>query len=55
VAFTTAAPGIHRPGVVHRLDGVPVPLRTVLECERPSAEQLLHAIAARVARREAKA
>ena len=26
VAFTTAAPGVHRAGVVHRLDGVPVPL-----------------------------
>jgi formylmethanofuran dehydrogenase subunit B len=55
VAFTTAAPGIHRPGVVHRLDGVPVPLRAVLEPQRPSADDLLHVIAARLARREAAA
>jgi formylmethanofuran dehydrogenase subunit B len=55
VAFTTAAPGIHRAGVVHRLDGVPVPLRAVLESERPSAEQILDGIAARIARSEAAA
>jgi formylmethanofuran dehydrogenase subunit B len=51
VAFTTAAPGIHRAGVVHRLDGVPVPLREPLDSDRPTAEQVLEAIAARVARR----
>lgn len=49
VAFTTAAPGVHRAGVVHRLDGVPVPLRAVLDSERPSAEEILDGIAARVA------
>jgi formylmethanofuran dehydrogenase subunit B len=53
VAFTTSAPGIHRAGVVHRLDGVPVPLRAVLESERPSAEDVIAGIAARLARREA--
>jgi formylmethanofuran dehydrogenase subunit B len=50
VAFTTAAPGVHRPGVVHRLDGVPVPLRAPLASSRPSDEEVLAAIAARVAR-----
>src|SRR3954451_23105161 len=56
VAFTTAAPGVHRPGVVHRLDGVPVPLRAPLRSERPGDEEVLAAIAERVARaREAAA
>jgi formylmethanofuran dehydrogenase subunit B len=50
VAFTTAAPGVHRPGVVHRLDGVPVPLRAVLRSSRKSDEEVLQAIAERVAR-----
>jgi formylmethanofuran dehydrogenase subunit B len=50
VAFTTAAAGVHRPGVVHRLDGVPVPLRAVLASSRPSDEDVLGAIAGRLAR-----
>jgi formylmethanofuran dehydrogenase subunit B len=50
VAFTTAAPGVHRAGVVHRLDGVPVPLRAVLGSSRPSDEEVLVRIAERVAR-----
>jgi formylmethanofuran dehydrogenase subunit B len=50
VAFTTAAAGVHRAGVVHRLDGVPVPLRAVLESTRPSDEDVLAAIAERVGR-----
>ena len=41
VAFTTAAAGVHRAGVVHRLDGVPVPLRALLESSRPSDEDVL--------------
>jgi formylmethanofuran dehydrogenase subunit B len=49
VAFTTAAPGVHRAGVVHRLDGVPVPLRAVLDSERPGDDEILGAIADRVA------
>ncbi len=48
VAFTTAAPGVHLPGVVHRLDGVPVPLRALLASSRPSDEELLEAIAGRL-------
>jgi formylmethanofuran dehydrogenase subunit B len=56
VAFTTAAPGIHRAGVVHRLDGVPVPLRAFLDSDRPAAQEILEALAARLARaREAVA
>jgi hypothetical protein len=33
---------------VHRLDGVPVPLRAVLASDRPTMEDVLHGIAARV-------
>jgi formylmethanofuran dehydrogenase subunit B len=50
VAFTTAAGGVHRPGVVHRLDGVPVPLRAVLATDRPGDDEVLAAIAERIAR-----
>jgi len=49
VAFTTAASGVHRPGVVHRLDGVPVPLRALLASSRPSDDEVLGAIAGRLA------
>lgn len=49
VAFTTAAAGVHRPGVVHRLDGVPVPLRALLASSRPSDDEVLGAIAGRLA------
>jgi formylmethanofuran dehydrogenase subunit B len=56
VAFTTAASGVHRPGVVHRLDGVPVPWRAPLGSSRPSDEDVLAAITERLARaREAAA
>jgi formylmethanofuran dehydrogenase subunit B len=48
VAFTTAAAGVHHPGVVHRLDGVPVPLRALLKSSRPSDEHVLNAIAGRL-------
>jgi len=49
VAFTTAAAGVHRAGVVHRLDGVPIPLRALLESSRPSDDDMLQAIAGRLA------
>jgi formylmethanofuran dehydrogenase subunit B len=49
VAFTTAAAGVDHAGVVHRLDGVPVPLRALLESSRPSDEDVLKAIAGRLA------
>jgi formylmethanofuran dehydrogenase subunit B len=48
VAFTTAADGIDVAGTVHRMDGVPVPLRAPLASERPSAEDVLAAIAGRL-------
>jgi formylmethanofuran dehydrogenase subunit B len=55
VAFSTAAAGVHRAGVAHRLDGVPVPLRAVLASERPSDEEVLMAIAERIAARQGAA
>ena len=56
VAFTTSAAGVHRPGVAHRLDGVPVPLHAVLESDRPGDDEVLAALAERLARtREATA
>ena len=30
VRFTTAVYGVHRPGVVYRMDEIPIPLRAVL-------------------------
>jgi formylmethanofuran dehydrogenase subunit B len=44
VAFATAADGIEVPGTVHRMDGVPIPLRAPLAAERPSVEDVLAAI-----------
>jgi formylmethanofuran dehydrogenase subunit B len=44
VAFAPAADGIEVPGTVHRMDGVPVPLRAPLTAERPSVEEVLAAI-----------
>ena len=48
VAFATAADGIEVPGTVHRMDGVPVPLRAPLAAERPSVEDVLAAIEGRL-------
>jgi formylmethanofuran dehydrogenase subunit B len=48
VAFATAVAGIDVAGTVHRMDGVPVPLRAPLAGERPSAEDVLAAIAGRL-------
>ena len=55
VAFATAAPGVHRAGVVHRLDGVPVPFRAPFPSARPGDDEVLAAIARRLAAREAVA
>ena len=49
VAFATAAGGVHREGTAHRMDGVPVPLRAPLASARAGDEEVLAAIAARVA------
>lgn len=48
VAFAMAADGIEMPGTVHRMDGVPVPLRAPLAGERPGLEDVLAAIAGRL-------
>ena len=48
VAFGTAADGIEVPGTVHRMDGVPVPLRAPLAGERPGVEDVLAAIEGRL-------
>ena len=48
VAFATAADGIEVPGSVHRMDGVPVPLRAPLAGERPSVDDVLAAIGGRL-------
>jgi formylmethanofuran dehydrogenase subunit B len=48
VAFATAADGIEVPGTVHRMDGVPLPLRAPLAADRPSVEDVLSAIGGRL-------
>jgi formylmethanofuran dehydrogenase subunit B len=48
VLFQTAVFGINIPGTVHRMDGVPLPLRTVLASSSPSDEGVLRAIERRV-------
>ena len=52
VAFAVAADGIEVPGTVHRMDGVPVPLRAPLAAEPgragPSIEDVLAAIERRL-------
>jgi formylmethanofuran dehydrogenase subunit B len=48
VAFATAADGVEVTGTVHRMDGVPIPLRAPLATERPGAEDVLAAIAGRL-------
>jgi formylmethanofuran dehydrogenase subunit B len=48
VSFATAADGIEVAGTVHRMDGVPIPLRPPLAGDRPSIEDVLAAIAERL-------
>jgi formylmethanofuran dehydrogenase subunit B len=48
VAFATAADGVEVAGTVHRMDGVPIPLRAPLPGERPSVEGVLAAIGGRL-------
>jgi len=40
---------VHHPRIVHRLDGVAVPLRALLASSRPSDDEVLGAIAGRLA------
>jgi formylmethanofuran dehydrogenase subunit B len=49
VAIATAAAGVHRAGVVHRLDGVPVPFYAPLHSDRPGDDEVLEAIVGRLA------
>jgi formylmethanofuran dehydrogenase subunit B len=51
VRFTTDIYGIHRPGVVYRMDEVPIPLRAVLPSEYPSDREVLDGIHDAVRRR----
>jgi formylmethanofuran dehydrogenase subunit B len=48
VAFATAVDGIDVAGTAHRMDGVPVPLRALLEGDRPAVADVLAAIAERL-------
>jgi len=48
VAFATAVEGIEVAGIAHRMDGVPVPLRALLDGDRPAVEDVLAAIAGRL-------
>jgi len=48
VAFAAAADGIEVAGTAHRMDGVPVPLRALLDADRPSLEDVLVAIGGRL-------
>jgi formylmethanofuran dehydrogenase subunit B len=48
VAFASAADGIEVAGTVHRMDGVPIPLRAPLAGERPGVEDVLAAIGGRL-------
>ena len=44
IRFTTAVYGVHRPGTVYRMDGVPIPLRAFLESSYPSDDEVLSGI-----------
>ena len=48
VAFATAVEGIELAGTAHRMDGVPLPLRALLDGDRPAVEDVLAAIAGRL-------
>ncbi|MGZ6672825.1 MAG: hypothetical protein ACXVFM_10800 [Solirubrobacteraceae bacterium] len=48
VAFATSVEGIDVAGTAHRMDGVPVPLRALLDGDRPAAADVLAAIAERL-------
>lgn len=44
IRFTTAVYGIHRPGTVYRMDGIPIPLRSLLTSAYPSDDEVLSLI-----------
>ncbi len=51
VAFVTAAAGVGRRGIVHRLDDVPIPLRAPLTDSRPGEDEVLRALRVRLSDR----
>ena len=50
VCFTTAVYGFHRPGVVYRMDEVPIPLRMVTPSDYPSDAEVLKEVLERLER-----
>jgi formylmethanofuran dehydrogenase subunit B len=50
VALAPAAPGVYREGTVHRMDGVPVPLRAPREAARPGEDEVLAGLEERLRR-----
>jgi formylmethanofuran dehydrogenase subunit B len=48
VVIAPAADGVEVPGTVHRMDGIPVPLRPPRTAERPSVEYVLAALEGRL-------
>ena len=48
VQITTAVCGFHRPGVVYRMDEVPIPLRAVMDGDFPSDAEVLNEVANRL-------
>ena len=44
VRFNTAIYGVHRPGIVYRMDEVPIPLRSFLSSQLPSDDEVLNAV-----------
>ncbi|MBN2243888.1 MAG: formylmethanofuran dehydrogenase subunit B [Acidobacteria bacterium] len=48
IAFTTSTAGIHVGGTVYRMDNIPIHLRKVLDSDRPSDEEVIGRLLARV-------
>jgi formylmethanofuran dehydrogenase subunit B len=48
VQITTAIYGIHAPGTAYRMDEVPIPLRRLVPSSRPTDDEVLTAISARL-------
>jgi formylmethanofuran dehydrogenase subunit B len=46
VQFTTAVYGVHAPGTAYRMDGVPIPLRKLVDSPYPTDDEVLNQIAA---------
>jgi len=46
--FTTAVYGVHCPGTAHRMDKIPIPLRTILPTHSPTDDDALSKIVQRI-------